>query len=90
MSASPESKSAPTTRAMRWRTAFSLRRNLRALVHEPDGAFASLDGLRALAALWVLTFHAVTIPLITPPTLAGARASTRRLCFFVSCSPGAP
>jgi peptidoglycan/LPS O-acetylase OafA/YrhL len=55
---------------MRWRTAFSLRRNLGALVYEPDGAFASLDGLRALAALWVLTFHAVTIPLITPITAA--------------------
>jgi peptidoglycan/LPS O-acetylase OafA/YrhL len=83
MSAPPENDSAPPNRVTRVRAAFSLRKNLRSLVHEPAGAFTSLDGLRALAALWVLTFHAVTIPLITPTTAGKLAPYARRPLFRV-------
>ena len=42
-----------------WRDAWSLRRNLPALVARPPGRLAAIDGLRAIAVLWVVAFHGV-------------------------------
>jgi peptidoglycan/LPS O-acetylase OafA/YrhL len=42
----------------RLRSAFSLRRNLHALLVPPAGHLRPLDGLRALSILWVVLFHA--------------------------------
>ena len=59
-------------RAAQLKDAFSVRRNLVALWRAGD-AYPALDGIRALAVLWVLVFHCVSIPVIAPstgPTLA--------------------
>lgn len=40
--------------------AFSVRRNIRFLLDPPDGGhFNSIDGLRALAVLWIIVMHCV-------------------------------
>ena len=39
--------------------AFSLRRNLTLLVRRPSERFGAVDGLRAVAILWTVAFHAV-------------------------------
>jgi peptidoglycan/LPS O-acetylase OafA/YrhL len=41
----------------RWRSAFSLRRNVQALLAPRPGHLRPLDGLRALSILWVVLFH---------------------------------
>ena len=43
--------------AARWRRAFSLRRNLHALLVPRSGHLRPLDGLRAISILWVVLFH---------------------------------
>lgn len=43
---------------MRVCSAFSLRANLARLVRQPEGRLGSIDGLRALAILWTVAFHA--------------------------------
>jgi peptidoglycan/LPS O-acetylase OafA/YrhL len=45
---------------MTTREAFSVRRNIRFLVDPPaDGHFRSIDGIRALAVLWIIIMHCV-------------------------------
>lgn len=44
---------------MNLRQAWSPARNLRALWERPAGRLAPVDGLRAIAVLWVLAFHGV-------------------------------
>jgi peptidoglycan/LPS O-acetylase OafA/YrhL len=58
--ASPPAGSSTQDRAFeeRLQRAFSLRRNLRALLHPAEGHLRPLDGLRALSILWVVAFHA--------------------------------
>jgi peptidoglycan/LPS O-acetylase OafA/YrhL len=41
----------------RLRAAFSLRSNLGSLVRVPEGRLRPVDGLRAIAILWVVAFH---------------------------------
>jgi peptidoglycan/LPS O-acetylase OafA/YrhL len=48
----------PPDHAETWRRAFSLRRNLHALLVPRPGHLRPLDGLRALSILWVVLFHA--------------------------------
>jgi peptidoglycan/LPS O-acetylase OafA/YrhL len=43
--------------AEKWRRAFSLRRNVHALLVPREGHLRPLDGLRALSILWVMLFH---------------------------------
>jgi peptidoglycan/LPS O-acetylase OafA/YrhL len=48
----------------RFADAFSLRKNLADVVHRAGDALAPLDGLRAIAVLWVMLFHCFTIPTV--------------------------
>ncbi len=56
-----------------WRAAWSLRANLRALVTRPPQRLAPIDGLRAIAVLWVVAFHGVLFlgPQVPGSALAG-------------------
>jgi len=42
------------------RGAWSLADNLRGIIDRPSGALECLDGLRALAVLWVIAYHSAT------------------------------
>ena len=55
-----------------WRAAWSPARNLRALLARPANRLAPLDGLRAIAVLWVVAFHGVLFfgPHVAAPALA--------------------
>lgn len=50
--------------ASRLRAAFSLRGNLAGVAQRSGDALAPLDGLRAIAVLWVMVFHCLSIPTI--------------------------
>jgi peptidoglycan/LPS O-acetylase OafA/YrhL len=54
----------PLSFARRLLDAFSLRRNLVEVWRRPGDAFAPLDGLRAIAVLWVMIFHCFTVPTV--------------------------
>lgn len=49
----------------KWAKAYNLRQNSRKLWfrHANGGSFAPLDGLRAMAVIWVLLYHLAKAPL---------------------------
>jgi peptidoglycan/LPS O-acetylase OafA/YrhL len=51
--------SAEAPRPRGWRAAWAVGPNLRGLLAAPPGRLAPLDGLRAIAVLWVVAFHGV-------------------------------
>lgn len=57
----------------RLRAAFSLRRNVARIFVPPAGHLGPLDGLRALAVLWVVLFHAGWYARFTLPPESWAR-----------------
>ncbi|MFT3772651.1 MAG: acyltransferase [Minicystis sp.] len=60
----------PPSLGQRLLAAFSLRRNFHEVWARSGDAFAPLDGLRAIAVLWVMLFHCFTIPTVQWATAA--------------------
>jgi peptidoglycan/LPS O-acetylase OafA/YrhL len=62
----------------RLRRAFSLRRNLRAMLVAPEGHLRPVDGLRALSILWVMLFHSAWYTFGAVPLVLYARQLGQR------------